>query len=158
VAAGSRRKAGRSKRRILVLSGPNLQLLGTREPGIYGKKTLAAIHAELEALGAELGAQVECRQSNHEGALVDWIGAARDERFEGILINPGAYTHTSLAIYDALKAVGLPAIEIHLSNPESREPFRHRSLVAPACTAKVAGFGPGSYALGLRGLLQALAE
>jgi 3-dehydroquinate dehydratase II len=143
-------------RRILVLSGPNLQLLGKREPGVYGRKTLLAIHADLEKMAAELGVAVECRQTNHEGMLVDWIGAAPADGLSGILINPGAYTHTSVAIFDALKAAGLPAVEVHLSNPEAREPFRHRSLTAPACIGKVAGFGPLSYLLGLRALARHL--
>jgi 3-dehydroquinate dehydratase-2 len=140
------------RRRILVLSGPNLQLLGRRETSVYGKKTLVAIHAELQALAAELGVKIECRQTNHEGTLVDWIGAARGDGFGGILINPGAYTHTSVALYDALRAAALPAVEVHLSNPEAREPFRHRSLTAPACVGKIAGFGAASYRLALQAL------
>jgi 3-dehydroquinate dehydratase II len=143
-------------RRILVLSGPNLQLLGKREPGVYGRKTLSAIHADLEKMAAELGVAVDCRQTNHEGALVDWIGSAPAEGLSGILINPGAYTHTSVALFDALKAAGLPAVEVHLSNPEAREPFRHRSFTAPACIGKVAGFGPLSYLLGLEALARHL--
>jgi 3-dehydroquinate dehydratase II len=144
------------RRRILVLSGPNLQLLGKREPGVYGKKTLPAIHADLEVLAAELGVLIDCRQTNHEGTLVDWIGAAPGDGFHGILINPGAYTHTSVALYDALRGAQLAAVEVHLSNPEAREPFRHRSFTAAACTGKVAGFGPFSYALGLRALARHL--
>jgi 3-dehydroquinate dehydratase II len=135
-----------------VLSGPNLQLLGKREPGVYGSVTLEAIHAGLDAWARSNETTVTCRQSNHEGTLVDWIGAAEDEGFDGIVINPGAYTHTSIALYDALKAVALPAVEVHLSNPEAREPFRHRSLTAPACVGKVAGFGADSYLLAVSGL------
>jgi len=138
---------------VLVVSGPNLDRLGKREPAIYGKKTLAQIHAGLEQRAAELGLSVECRQSNHEGTLIDWIGAAVDDGFRGILLNPGAYTHTSYAIYDALRASGLPAVEVHLSNPDAREPFRRHSCVAPACIGRVAGFGAASYNLALEGLV-----
>ena len=141
--------------RVLVLSGPNLQLLGTREPEIYGRTTLAQIHAELATLAAARGAAVECRQSNHEGELLDWIGAARGA-FDGLLLNAGAYTHTSYALRDAIKGVGLPCVEVHLSNPEAREAFRRRSRIAPVCVAKVAGFGARSYALALEGLLEHL--
>jgi 3-dehydroquinate dehydratase-2 len=141
--------------RILVLSGPNLQLLGTREPEIYGRDTLDDIHARLAARGAELGASVATYQSNHEGALLDWIGAARGT-FDGILINAGALTHTSLALFDAIKAVALPCVEVHLSNPEAREAYRHESKIAPACIAKVSGFGADSYMLALEGLVRKL--
>lgn len=138
--------------RILVLSGPNLQLLGTREPEIYGKETLADIHARLAARGTDLGVAVECFQSNHEGALLDRIGASRGV-FEGLLLNAGAHTHTSLALFDALKAVAVPCIEVHLSNPEAREAYRHESKVAGACVGKVSGFGGESYLLALEGLV-----
>jgi 3-dehydroquinate dehydratase-2 len=140
---------------VLVLSGPNLQLLGTREPHIYGRTTLEEIHQEITSLAHRRGAEIECKQSNHEGQLVDWIGAALGE-FDGMLLNAGAYTHTSIAIRDAIKAVGLPCIEVHLSNPEAREPFRRRSVIAPVCAAKVAGFGAKSYLLALVGLLDRL--
>ncbi len=140
---------------ILVLSGPNLQLLGTREPEIYGRETLDEIHRGLEHEAKTRGAEVDCRQSNHEGALLDWIAEARG-RCAGILINAGAYTHTSIALRDAIKAVALPCVEVHLSNPEAREPFRRRSRLAPVCLAKVSGFGARSYALALRGLLDFL--
>lgn len=139
--------------RVLVLSGPSLDRLGRREPAIYGTTTLDTIHATLAELGASLGVEVACHQSNHEGALIDWIGAAADEGFDGILLNPGAYTHTSYALYDALRGAGLPAIEVHLSNPDAREGFRRRSRVAPACLGRIAGFGAASYALALRGLV-----
>ncbi len=139
--------------RLLVLSGPNLQLLGTREPTIYGSETLPQIHDRLAARAQELGATVVCRQSNHEGALCDWIAEAPGA-FDGILINAAAYTHTSLAIFDALKAVAVPAVEVHISNPEAREAYRHTSRIAPACVAKVAGFGADSYLLALEGLVR----
>lgn len=141
-------------KRYLVLSGPNLQKLGKREPHIYGSKTLDDIHSELAALAATLDAEVECRQSNHEGALLDWIGAASEEGFSGIVFNPGAFTHTSYALYDAVRAADVPVVEVHLSNPEAREEFRHVSRIAPACLGKVAGFGADSYSLGLLALLR----
>jgi 3-dehydroquinate dehydratase-2 len=145
-----------------VLSGPNLQLLGAREPEIYGKETLDDIHARLEARAAELGASVEAFQSNHEGALLDRIGAAKGS-FDGLLLNAAALTHTSLALFDALKAVGqppapLPCVEVHLSNPEAREAYRHESKVAAACVGKVSGFGGDSYVLALEGLVRWLAR
>lgn len=139
--------------RILVISGPNLDRLGTREPEIYGRDTLADIHRRVEAEALAQGAEAVCRQSNHEGVLLDWIGAAPGEGFTGIVINPGAYTHTSIALLDAVKGAGLPTVEVHLSNPDAREPFRRRSYLAAACVGRVAGFGPASYLLGLRGLL-----
>lgn len=142
--------------RILVLSGPNLHRLGKRQPEIYGHQTLEQVHQRIAAEAAELGVQVECRQSNHEGELVDWVGAAQEQGFAGILINPGAYTHTSYALYDALLGAGVPSVEVHLSNPEAREEFRRRSRTAAACVGKVAGFGDGSYLLGLRGLVATL--
>jgi 3-dehydroquinate dehydratase II len=141
--------------RILVLSGPNLQLLGTREPEIYGKESLSDLHRRIKARAKELAVKVETRQSNHEGELLDWIGAARG-KFEGLLLNGGAYTHTSLALFDALKAVGIPCVEVHLSNPEAREAYRHASKLAPACIAKVSGFGGDSYILALEGLVRRL--
>jgi 3-dehydroquinate dehydratase-2 len=143
--------------RVLVLSGPNLQLLGTREPEIYGSETLADVHKRLIARGKELGARVTARQSNHEGELCGWIGDARG-KFDGILLNAAAYTHTSLALFDALKAVPVPCIEVHISNPEAREAYRHASKIAPACVAKVSGFGTDSYILALEGLVRWLAR
>jgi 3-dehydroquinate dehydratase-2 len=158
-----RRRSGAAARgtkhaalRIMVLSGPNLDRLGRREPHIYGTLTLEQIHKRLAALALAAQAEVDCRQSNHEGALIDWIGEACDEGYAGILINPGALTHTSYALYDALRGAGLPAIEVHLSNPDAREAFRRRSRIAPACVGRVAGFGPDSYALALEGLLTRL--
>ena len=148
--------ASRALLRILVLSGPNLHRLGKRQPEIYGHQTLEQIHEKIAAEATELGARVECRQSNHEGELVDWVGSAQEQGFAGIVINPGAYTHTSYALYDALLAAGVPSVEVHLSNPEAREEFRRHSCTAPACVGKVAGFGDGSYLLGLRGLIAKL--
>lgn len=143
--------------RILVLSGPNLDRLGKREPSIYGSQTLDDIHRMLANEATIRGAAVECRQSNHEGDLVTWIGAAEDEGFAGVLLNPGAYTHTSYALYDAIKGTSVPVIELHLSNPDAREPFRKESRVAPAVVGRIAGFGAKSYSLALTGLLDRLA-
>ncbi|MEW6488962.1 MAG: type II 3-dehydroquinate dehydratase [Thermodesulfobacteriota bacterium] len=137
--------------RVLVLHGPNLNLLGAREPGVYGALGLADIEERLRGVGKELGAELEFFQSNAEGALVDAIQGARG-RFDGIVINPAAYTHTSVALRDALLAVGLPFVEVHLSNVHAREPFRRRSLLADVAVGGVWGFGPESYILGLRGL------
>lgn len=153
--APARAKA-RGGQRVLVLSGPNLDRLGKREPEIYGKTTLAEIHEQLESAASARDAAVDCRQSNYEGELIDWIGAASDDGFAGILLNPGALTHSSYALYDAIKGSTLPVIEVHLSNPETREEFRKTSLVAPACVGKVAGFGARSYLLALAGLLDRL--
>lgn len=150
----ARKKPG--SRKVLALSGPNLQLLGTREPSIYGRETLADIHARLQARGRELGVEVVAFQSNHEGELLDRIGAAGKDGFVGLLLNAGAYTHTSLALFDALKAVAVPCVEVHLSNPEAREAYRHASKVAPACVGKVSGFGGDSYLLALEGLVRFL--
>jgi 3-dehydroquinate dehydratase II len=142
--------------KLLCLSGPNLQLLGTREPEVYGRETLDDIHQRLASRATALGVEIECRQSNHEGALCDWIGTARREGFHGILINAGAYTHTSLAIFDALTAVGLPAVEVHLSNPDAREAYRRSSMIAAACVGKVSGFRGDSYVLALEGIVRKL--
>jgi 3-dehydroquinate dehydratase-2 len=146
-AAAARRRGGRH---FFVLSGPNLQLLGTREPEIYGRETLADVHRRLAARGKELGVTITARQSNHEGELCDWIAEARTA--DGILLNAAAYTHTSLALFDAIKAAAVPCIEVHISNPEAREAYRHGSRIAPACVAKVSGFGTDSYLLALEGL------
>jgi len=134
---------------IFVLNGPNLNLLGTREPHIYGHDTLADIDARLMAQGQALGMQVECYQSNHEGALVDWLHEARARGAKAVLLNAGAYTHTSVALHDAIKAVELPVIEVHLSNPHKREEFRHKSYIGMAAMATIAGFGARSYSLAL---------
>jgi 3-dehydroquinate dehydratase-2 len=144
--------------RVAVISGPNLDRLGTREPAIYGTATLAEIHAIVEASARSEGAVAVCRQSNHEGDLVSWTGSARDDGFAGVVLNAGAYTHTSIALFDAIKASGVPVVEVHLSNPDAREPFRRRSRIAPACIGRVAGFGAASYVLGLRGLLDHVAR
>lgn len=133
---------------ILVINGPNLNLLGKREPGIYGNLTLADIEAQLRARAAELKVGVEFYQSNHEGDLVDRIGQAAG-KFSCIIINPGAYTHTSIAIQDAVRAAGVPTIEVHLSNIAAREEYRHTSLVAPACLGQISGLGANSYLLAL---------
>ena len=142
---------------LLILHGPNLNLLGTREPGVYGSATLAEIDERLKARGAELGYEVRTLQSNHEGALIDVLHDAR-EWAAGVVINPGGYTHTSVALRDAIAAAGLPAVEIHLSNVQAREEFRHRSLIAPVCVGTVAGFGWRSYLLGLEGLVAKIAD
>jgi 3-dehydroquinate dehydratase-2 len=141
---------------ILCVSGPNLQLLGTREPAVYGRETLAEIHARLEERARALGVEVDARQTNHEGTIVDWIGNMVRDGFAGLLINPGAYTHTSIAILDAVRAVALPCVEVHLSNPDAREPLRRRSYVARGCIGRVAGFGADSYELALDGLVRVL--
>lgn len=142
------------KNRVLCISGPNLQLLGTREPAVYGRVTLAEIHLRLEARAQSLGVTIDPRQTNHEGTIVDWIGSAMTDGFVGLLLNPGAYTHTSIAILDALRATSLPCVEVHLSNPDAREPMRRRSYVARACVGRVAGFGADSYELALDGLVR----
>lgn len=137
---------------ILVLHGPNLNLLGQREPGVYGSVTLDQINHLLEQLGHSLQADVSTLQSNHEGVLVDAIHEARG-RHEGILINAGAYTHTSVAIRDALAGVALPTVEVHLSNIYRREEFRHHSYIAPVAIGQISGFGAQSYCLGLQALI-----
>jgi 3-dehydroquinate dehydratase-2 len=137
------------KRKILVLHGPNLNLLGKREPKIYGRLTLEQINRKIQTLAAELGVEVEARQSNSEGELVDWIQQAAEE-FGALVINAGAYTHSSIALRDALTAAGIPAVEVHLSNIYKREEFRKRSLIAEAVVGQITGFGVNSYLLGLR--------
>ena len=134
--------------RILVIHGPNLNLLGSREPSIYGTTTLAEVDAELEVRGRAAGAEVDCAQSNLEGELVDLIQNAA-ARYDALIINPAGYTHTSVVIRDAIEAVGLPVVETHLSNIHAREAFRHTSLTAAKCVGQISGFGPQSYYLGL---------
>lgn len=141
--------------KILVLHGPNLNLLGMREPGIYGSVTLAEINQRLQAEAASLDAEVVCVQSNSEGALVDAIHAAWGTH-QGLLINAGAYTHTSVAIRDAIAAVNLPTVEVHLSNIYRREEFRHHSYIAPIAIGQISGFGAESYYLGLQALVHHL--
>ena len=141
--------------RLLVLHGPNLNLLGHREPGLYGSRSLDEINAALAARAQALGAELDCFQSNHEGALVDRIQAARGQ-CEGLLINAGAYTHTSIALRDALLAVAIPFVEVHLSNVHARETFRHHSYLADKALGVICGFGPASYSLALEGLVEHL--
>ena len=141
---------------VLVLNGPNLNLLGLREPAIYGSATLSDIEELCRLTGERLGLEVDFRQSNHEGELVDLIHAARTTA-RGIAINAGAYTHTSIALHDAIRAVALPTVELHLSNVHARESFRHHSYLAPAATGVICGFGPRSYVLALEALAGILA-
>jgi len=140
---------------VLLLNGPNLNLLGTREPEVYGHTTLAEIEATCRVRASELGLELDCRQSNHEGRLLDWIQEARGNH-DAIILNPGAYSHTSIAIPDALKAVGLPVVELHLSNIHKREPFRQKSYVSAVAEGVICGFGPQGYVLALEAVAQLL--
>ena len=142
-------------KRILVLHGPNLNLLGTREPKIYGARTLSDIDSRLTALAAELGVTCSMLQSNHEGVLIDALHSARNE-YDGVIMNPGALTHYSYAVRDAVAAIGIPCIEVHLSNIHGREEFRSKSVIAPACKGQICGFGIDSYLLALRAMLALL--
>ena len=136
---------------IFVLNGPNLNALGKREPGIYGGHTLADIEVLCRAEGEKLGFAIDFRQTNHEGTLVDWIHEA-GETAAGIAINAGAYTHTSIALHDAIRAIAIPVVELHLSNVHAREEFRHKSMIAPAVKGVICGFGEQSYILALNAL------
>ena len=143
--------------KILILHGPNLNLLGTREPEIYGSLTLADINTKLVELAGEQNVELKCKQSNHEGELIDALHEARSWA-DGVIFNPGAYTHTSIALRDAISAIGIPVIEAHLSNVYAREEFRHVSMISAVCKGKVVGFGWRSYALGLRALIEILSD
>lgn len=134
--------------KILVINGPNINMLGIREPGMYGAQTYAELLAYIEAAGREYGVQTECFQSNHEGAIIDAIQEA-DTAFDGIVINPGAYAHYSYAIRDAIKAITIPVVEVHISDIEKREEFRHLSVTAPVCIAQIRGHGFESYTMGI---------
>jgi 3-dehydroquinate dehydratase II len=138
--------------KILVLHGPNLNLLGTREPGVYGRTTLAQVDAMLRDHARRGGHRVECRQSNHEGQLVDWLQTAQREGFAGVVFNPGAFTHYSFALRDAVAAIALPVVEVHLSNVHGREEFRRHSVIAAVARGQISGFGPRSYLLGFDAL------
>ena len=139
--------------RILCLNGPNLNRLGKREPAIYGSETLEDVQNNLMAHGQKFNVVVDCKQSNHEGELIDWLHEAEDERFDGIIFNPGAYTHTSYAIRDAISSISIPVIEVHISNIHSRESFRHLSVLAPVCIGQICGLGTFGYSLALETFL-----
>lgn len=139
---------------ILVLNGPNLNLLGRREPEVYGRATLADLEAACTDTGRELGVEVVCRQSNHEGQLIDWLHGAADEGATGVVLNPGGYTHTSVALRDAIAGIGVPVVEVHLSNVHAREGFRRRSVTAGGCVGSVVGLGIEGYDLALRYLVR----
>jgi 3-dehydroquinate dehydratase-2 len=143
--------------RILVVHGPNLNALGSREPDVYGETTLDDVHLRLERLAAELGCRIETLQSQHEGVLIDALYGARG-RIDGVLLNPGALTHTSVALRDAVAATRLPVIEVHVSNPHAREPFRHVSYVSAVALGVIQGFGAGSYLLALRAMAEHLSR
>jgi 3-dehydroquinate dehydratase II len=138
--------------KILVLHGPNLNLLGTREPGVYGKVTLAEVDRMIREHARRRGGSVQCRQSNLEGQLVEWLQAAQREGFDGVVFNPGAFTHYSIALRDAVAAIKLPVVEVHLSNVHGREEFRRHSVIAAVARGQIAGFGPQSYLLGFDAL------
>ena len=136
-------------RKLLVLNGPNLNLLGSREPKIYGSDSLDDIASALHVRAGELGVEVDCRQSNHEGHLIDWLHEAAEQNHHAVILNAGGFTHSSVALRDAIAAIRVPVIEVHLSNPQARESFRRRSLIAGVCRGSISGFGPASYTLAL---------
>jgi len=138
---------------VLVLNGPNLNLLGLREPGVYGSTTMEDINNRMIELGKELGIEVRCFQSNHEGALIDALHDARNWA-AGVVFNPGGYTHTSVALRDAISAIKIPVVEVHISNVHAREEFRHHSMISAVCAGTISGLGVQSYLLGLRGLVE----
>ena len=138
--------------KVLILHGPNLNLLGTREPEVYGSMTLDDINAKLIEIGKGLEVEIRCLQSNHEGVLIDALQDARTWA-DGVVFNPGGYTHTSVALRDAISAIQIPVVEVHLSNVYAREEFRHKSLISAVCKGKISGFGWKSYVLGLRALI-----
>ncbi len=140
--------------KLFILNGPNLNRLGKREPEIYGSQTLADVEANCSALAEQFGAAIDFRQSNHEGDIVDWIHEAADSNIDGIVINPGAYTHTSIAIRDAIASVDVPVIEVHISNIHAREAFRHESKLAAECVGQICGLGTFGYELAMRKFLQ----
>lgn len=138
--------------KILIINGPNLNMLGKREPGIYGNLSLEQIETKIKELAFELNIQVEFKQSNHEGYLLDWIQQSQENSFDGIILNAGAYTHTSIAIHDAIKSIKTPVIEVHLSNIYTRESFRHHSYISSVAVGQISGFGTDSYLLALRAI------
>jgi 3-dehydroquinate dehydratase-2 len=140
-------------RSVLVLHGPNLNLLGTREPGVYGRLTLPEVDRQIREYGRRRGVRVECRQSNLEGELIGWLHGAEREGFGGVVLNPGAFTHYSIAIRDAVAAIAVPVVEVHVSNVHAREEFRRHSVIAAVARGQIAGFGPQSYLLGVEALL-----
>jgi 3-dehydroquinate dehydratase-2 len=139
--------------RILLLNGPNINLTGLREPGVYGTQSYESICAYLKEEAQKRGIDLDIRQSNHEGMLIDWVQEAFLNKYQGIIVNPGAYTHYSYALHDALKSAALPAVEVHLSNIHAREEFRQKSVTAPACLGQISGFGPHGYVLAMDALL-----
>ena len=140
-------------RAILVLHGPNLNLLGTREPDVYGRSSLAEVNRAIQRHAKSRGVRVECRQSNSEGQLIDWVQSADREGFGGVVMNPGAFTHYSIALRDAVSSIRVPVVEVHLSNVHAREEFRRHSVIAPAARGQISGFGAPSYLLGIDALL-----
>jgi 3-dehydroquinate dehydratase-2 len=143
---------------ILVINGPNLNLLGKREPEVYGYSTLDDLNSQCQAWGDAVGINITCRQSNHEGVILDWLHAAPDEGVRAVVINPGGLTHTSVALRDAISGVGLPTIEVHLSNVHAREPFRHHSYIAPVCLGSIVGLGFSGYQAAILVLSKRLRE